>query len=272
MGRFFKTGIPLGVYLSSKIVLNILMSPIHQLSLFHKIFLGFVCLTLVLAIAFQFFRATEQEHVSRGEHLENYIRNEVPGWEVRDLPVGETEFMVNTVERILRFDDVLYRSFERNGVNFSIFITYWGEGKNPVREVAKHTPDRCWTTSGWRVVDIYNRFPMEFTDFSLLPTEKRMFTFHGRPMHVKFWHLVGGQPYDSGTGFNMIPNPVRFIQDFFEEILIGRQEQYFIRITSSVPFEEIEFEPAYQALLEDLRAFLEKPVKQEVALAGTIID
>lgn len=216
-------------------------------------FLSLVAVSLVLAVGFQFIGKEEEEHVSRGNHLDDFIRNEIPGWTARDLPVGETEFVATAVERILRYDDVLYRSFEREGVNLAIFVSYWGRGKSSVREVAAHTPDRCWTTAGWKVHTIENQVPMDYHSFQLMPAERRKFTFHGTPMHVTFWHIVGGEPFSTGSRFNLVPNPVTFIRDFFQEMRVGRQEQYFVRITSNVPFSEIEFEPAYLAILEDLK-------------------
>jgi hypothetical protein len=229
------------------------MSPLKSLPLPQKIFLALVALGLLLAIATQFLSPAEEEHVTRGAHIDNYIRNEIDGWEARDLPVGETEFVASAVERILKYDDVLYRTFQRGNVNIGVFISYWGRGKSSVREVSAHTPDRCWTTSGWQVVSIDNQVPMDFHTFQLMPAEQRVFTFHGTPMYVKFWHIVGGEPFFSGSRFNAVPNPLTFVQDFFQEMQVGRQEQYFVRITSSVPFSEIEYDPAYLAIIEDLR-------------------
>ena len=105
---------------------------------------------LVAAVALQgltLFRETPQQ---RGPHLNGFVPGTVPGWSGRDVPLGANEFLSSEVEKVLNYDEAVYREYSRAGESFGVYVAYWGPGKMPTRLVASHTPDRCWTENGWR--------------------------------------------------------------------------------------------------------------------------
>lgn len=72
------------------------------------------------------------------------------------------------------------------------------------------------------------------------------------PTYVLYWHLVGDQLYDYGGGFNRRPGWVRWWRDMLHYAIAGSQPQYFIRLTSNRPFDELERDPGFQAVVEAL--------------------
>jgi hypothetical protein len=66
---------------------------------------------------------------------------------MEDVPLAQTEELVNTVEGRLRFDDVISRLYTSGSNQVGVYIAYWEPGKVPVRMVGVHTPDTCW--SAW---------------------------------------------------------------------------------------------------------------------------
>ncbi|MCH8475778.1 MAG: hypothetical protein LAT55_11195 [Opitutales bacterium] len=214
-----------------------------------------IALALILAIAgfvFRFFSPTYEES-AMVEHLDDYIPTEVQGWEARDLPLGPNEFASDRAERILKFDEFLYREFTRGDIEFAVYIAHWGRGRMPIRDVNTHNPDRCWTENGWACTDMVFNKDLELMGKSFQPGEWRIFEdVEGREIYVMFWHLVEGEVYDFGERFNAIPHPSRWVRDVFYQAFRGSPEQYFIRITANVPLEEIWYEDPVLQVMDGL--------------------
>lgn len=191
---------------------------------------------------------------ARPHHLAQVIPSEINGWTWRDLPLGANEFMNGQVEKILNYDECLNREYNQGGLNFGIYLAYWGPGKMPTRLVASHTPDRCWTENGWRCLEMKFKQTRQLGDATLQPAEWRSFapSTGGRPTYVLYWHLVEGQVYDYGERFNAVPDPVRWWKDAVQQVYLGSREQYFIRITSTVPFENLWQDPGFREVLNGL--------------------
>ena len=135
-----------------------------------------------------------------------------------------------------------------------MYVAYWGAGKMPTRLVASHTPDRCWTENGWRCLAMKFKQRQNFGTVALQPAEWRLFEppLGGAPVYVLYWHLVDGRIYDYGERFNNVPSPVRWWKDAVEQALHGSQEQYFIRLTSSEPLENLWNDPGFAQVLTGL--------------------
>ncbi len=58
--------------------------------------------------------------------------------------------------------------------------------------------------------------------------------------------------YDYGDGFNQRPDPLRWWRETVHYALKGSADQYFIRLTSDRPFEEIWQDPGFQEVLTSL--------------------
>ena len=120
-------------------------------------------------------------------------------------------------------------------------MAYWGSGKMPTRFVASHTPDRCWTENGWHCLQMKFMQDEVVDGTALKPAEWRLFEppDGGKPVYVLYWHLVDGRVYDYGRRFNAVPEPMRWWKDAVQQVLRGSREQFFIRLTSSEPLEQL---------------------------------
>ncbi|MGA3007490.1 MAG: hypothetical protein ABSE59_06325 [Opitutaceae bacterium] len=220
-------------------------------------------LVLGVAVGIQnvhFFHETPKSH---DPHLAEVIPLAIPGgWTGTDVPLGATEFLSNEVEKVLNYDSVLYREFNRGGESFGVYVAYWGAGKMPTRLVASHTPDRCWTENGSRCIAMKFKQPESFDGVALQPAEWRVFEppQGGSPIYVLYWHLVDGHLYDYGDRFNKVPSPVLWWKDAVQQAVLGSREQYFIRLTGNEPLENLWNDPGFDAILRGLeRLGLVKP-------------
>ncbi len=125
----------------------------------------------------------------------------------------------------------------------------------PTRLVASHTPDRCWTENGWRCLEMRFKQPVALDGAPLPDAEWRLFEppQGGAPVYVLYWHLVEGRLYDYGSRFNNVPDPVRWWKDAVQQAMLGSREQYFIRLTSSEPLENLWNDPGVMEVLRSLR-------------------
>ena len=89
---------------------------------------------------------------------------------------------------------------------------------------------------------------------ALQPAEWRLFEppSGGSPIYVLYWHLVEGRTYDYGDRFNAIPDPVLWWKDAVQQAMLGSREQYFIRLTSGAPLEELWNDPGFSEVLRGL--------------------
>lgn len=197
----------------------------------------------------------DTESVVRPIGLSDQIPLVVSGWTGRDESLGSTEFLESVTERNLNYDDMVNRVYQRPGEEFGVYIGYWSPGRMPVQKVASHTPDRCWTENGWFCID-YRR-DVDLTAASgaqLYPSQWREF----RPpssqdsTYVLYWHLVGGDLYDYGEGLNKSLGPIAWWKETLHYAFKGSADQYFIRLTSNRPFDEIWEESGVQEVVEAL--------------------
>jgi hypothetical protein len=205
-------------------------------------------------VALQGLQLIQGPQQTRGPHLAKMVPRDLPGWSVRDVPLGPNEFMAGEVEKVLNYDEFLNREYNRAGESFGVYVAYWGAGKMPTRLVASHTPDRCWTENGWRCQTMKFKQSGIFNGLDLQPAEWRLFLppRGDQPTYVLYWHLVEGRTYDYGERFNAVPSPTRWAQDAVQQALLGSREQYFIRLTSSEPLESLADDPGFAAVLRGL--------------------
>lgn len=213
--------------------------------------LGFVILALVVAL--QIHNPFQNEPgESKSPHLGEYVPTQARGWEVEDKDIGPTESLRNRAIGILNFDEYIYRNYSRaNGSEFfEVYIAYWAPGKVSTMEVSSHTPDRCWTENGWQVLERKHAVQEVINGTRLLPSEWRKFEINGNEQYVHFWHLVGGKPYSYGERLNKFPTPVSYVRDVLQSEILGTGEQYFVRVNTNIPFEELWKNPGFQKVIE----------------------
>ena len=238
-----------------------------------KLILGVLLLLISGGVALQFARV---RNVKKGDTqmaaspvgLNEKVPTHLSGWSGRDEPLGPNEFMQSAVEKNLNYDDYVNRIYERRGRSVGIYVAYCKAGRMPVQKVASHTPDRCWTENGWVCDDA--RYPelVSTGETTLKPAYWRIFyppgaTGESAKQYVLYWHLVGDELYDYGEGFNQRANPIQWWRDTLHYAIKGSAEQYFIRLTSNVPFDQIQDDLGYQELLEALSALGLRAEKDE---------
>jgi hypothetical protein len=191
---------------------------------------------------------------ARGPHLAQAVPRELPGWTAKDVPLGANEFMNSEVEKILNYDEFVNREYRRGSQSFGVYVAYWGAGKMPTRLVASHTPDRCWTENGWRCLDMKFKQVRSVDGQALQPAEWRAFepASGAKPTYVLYWHLVEGRVYDYGERFNAVPDPVLWWKDAVQQAMLGSREQYFIRLTSTEPLENLWNDPGFAEVVRGL--------------------
>jgi len=216
-------------------------------------FLGFAVLALLLV--FNFYNPFSADPgPGKGVHVSGFVPTELEGWEVKDKRLGETESVERRAEGILDLDDFVYRNFSRNGGEefFEVYIAYWSPGKASIVDVTAHTPDRCWTLNGWEIVDLKHRVENRANGLPLRPAEWREFEIQGNEQFVYFWHLVGGESYQYGKRVNTFPTPYEYVRDFLRSKVLGTGEQYFVRINTNIPFEELWRNQQFQQVLAEV--------------------
>lgn len=190
----------------------------------------------------------------------------VSGRDSVDEPLGPTEFLQTAVEKSLNYDDMVNRVYRSGARSFGVYVAYWSPGRMPAQKVASHTPDRCWSESGWTCEAMRIDDRIKVGDQLLLPARWRLFrppVEGGAKQYVLYWHLVGGDLYDYGDGFNQRPDPLKWWRDTVHYALKGSSEQYFIRIMSAQALEELQGDVGFQEVLGALAtlglAATEKP-------------
>lgn len=222
------------------------------------------------AILLQFLPRPDHAGPSRGEHLASTFPHELPGWKVQDRELGQTEAVRAAADKQLKLNDYIYRTYEKGRLTFDLYVAYWAPGRMPVQMVASHTPDRCWTENGWTCTDMQFAVPVRQGGFDLKPAQQRSFELEGTARNVLYWHLVEGEPYDYGSRFNNTPDPRRWIAGFWNGLWEGQPEQYFIRLSSTLSFQELWREPVF---LEVVDGLVKLGLQQEtLALSGRNLE
>lgn len=190
-----------------------------------------------------------------------------PGWTIKDKPIADSPELKEAVAEILNFDDGVFVDYTQGTTRLSVYIAYWRPGRMSHRLVAAHTPDVCWVNGGWKKELAGPTPPLTIAEDGSVKLflntanhgappreipagEARIFSAHGNPEHVWFWHLVGqeSKSYSSGGA----PPWYASIMDLFTKGLNQRDEQFFIRLSSNVPLQELQKEPVLPVVLGHL--------------------
>ncbi|WOO42345.1 exosortase C-terminal domain/associated protein EpsI [Rubellicoccus peritrichatus] len=213
------------------------------------ILFGFICFGfLAFALAYQMFiwQPERRETVE----LAKAVPAAYDGWEIADHPLAESEEMQDRVSDILNFTDAIFRSYKQGDTDISVYIAYWEPRKMPVRLVQAHTPDICWVRNGWTVTDSEYSVSLECNGVPLMPAEFRVMTKDPALQYVYYWHVIGNEIYVNrivGTWDRLDP-----LKSLFRLGLNQQREQFFIRVASNKPFDEIWDLPIMQDIMTDL--------------------
>ena len=185
--------------------------------------------------------------------LADRIPSDVAGWRSVDKPLAGTPEQERNVDSILQYTDALVREYRNGPYNFEVYVAYWAPKTMPVRLVQAHTPDICWVRNGWAVGGGESAVALTAEDESLKLAEYRRMVIprnQSVERHVYYWHVVGDHIYTTDAiGMWDRWDPVKSL---FRFGLNQRTEQFFIRVSSSQPFETIWNEPGVQEIMGSL--------------------
>ena len=168
-------------------------------------------------------------------------------WQSTAIPMADGPSVEERVIAALRCDAAEMRSYRADGHEFSVLALHWCTGKISHRLVAVHTPDTCWTNSGWRFEEHSFAWP-DATKFSLAtPIQYRKFKQGAHSVHVAFWHLSDGKVVFYHT--LGLPPPSAVLQDLLGFRFNQQGEQYFVRITSAEPLEQLQQVRGFEDIL-----------------------
>lgn len=160
-----------------------------------------------------------------------------PGWTMTQKPIASTPEMEQAVAEVLNFDDGIFVDYTRGPERLSVYMAYWIPGKMSHRMIALHTPDVCWVKTGWTKLRESTEVNLHAGNQTLPNTESRCFLANGVKEYVWFWHVVGPNVKSYATGFK--PPWYAALTDLWSEGLKQRQEQFFIRLSSDRPLEQM---------------------------------
>lgn len=192
-------------------------------------------------------------------HLAVVVPMEVGKWQGKDTPLGETEEVQRASENILSVTEYLSRKYTSSNSEFTLYISYWAQGKESVTQASTHVPDNCWVRNGWtNLVDKKSDGNlMSLNGKNLKPFYKREFEIKEpsgaiQNRKVAYWYIVNGKPYDYGKGETSIPSPTKYIKNMIKQSREGIPEQYFVRVDSARPIDEILKDKDFQKILNAL--------------------
>ncbi len=170
------------------------------------------------------------------------------GWTV------ETAGDLNRFAGILETDNLVQRTYlkgpESDPTQITVYLAYWAPGQTTVSNVAVHTPDACWPGAGWQPVPAAaTRLTPVVGGRTLPPAECRLFTNHGFPQYVWFWHL-----YDGRAITQRDPRSPRELLALAWRYGFRKDgDQLFVRVSSNRPWETVASEPLLTEIFAHLR-------------------
>jgi hypothetical protein len=118
----------------------------------------------------------------------------------------------------------------------------------PAREIAFHVPDQCWVSVGWTQSAADYHYQREFEGHLLAPAQFRQFDGPNGHQYVIYWHILNGRAIVySADGTHSQMTTLRALLRFG---LRHKGEQYFIRIASQGPLDDLWNDEGFQEIME----------------------
>ena len=207
---------------------------------------------ILVAVGVQLMPPNLQTHFAPPKPLAEWLTPSVAGWVSKDEAIANTPEMKAKVGELLNYTDSVFRIYQKGGRQLAVYLAYWRPGQMDPRLVAAHSPDVCWAETGWKHAAPAAEWRVEVSDVHTLGSgQLREFDNQGQTQHVVFWHFVGGRPsglverYVRGQSFwtwdQIIKNP-----------RAPKYEQWFVRISSNEPLDQLAGDPLWEALITQL--------------------
>ncbi len=182
--------------------------------------------------------------------LADIVPDDLRGWTSEDFEMAESPEAAARISDFLNFDDSLFRVFTRGRTQVGLYLAYWTPGKTSYRWAGAHTPDTCWVQAGWTRLDRKHQIPLEAGDTRLKAAEFGTYEKDGQERDVYFWHLVGGETYGyDQQGMHNIWGALIDVKRFGLNL---RKEQFFIRLSTNRPLEDLKQMPDFERILASL--------------------
>ena len=86
----------------------------------NRILLIFGSVVVLSSLALQFIPPPDHTGPSKGSHLSDTLPTDLPGWNVEDQELGETEAVRAAADKQLQLDDFVYRTYQKG----AFLLTY----------------------------------------------------------------------------------------------------------------------------------------------------
>jgi hypothetical protein len=165
------------------------------------------------------------------------------------------------MDLILNFDEAIFREYEKGLIKVQVYMSYWRPGKAHFRSVYGHTPDVCWVRGGWRPIVQDSDYSFSLggkVPLALKTGQYREFVIGDERIYVIFWQLLNGEPFTYGTYGE--PPATAIFTDILTQGFKQKPEQWFVRISSNIGFEQLKNDLGFQLLMRSMTKFeLEVP-------------
>lgn len=202
-----------------------------------RLWLGLVVALLAVAVGAQVIGWSRQREQLRPPDLGALFPRELPGWQVRDVPLAETPDQIKNVEGILQFDGALCRIYRRGNQEISVYVSYWLPGKVPASLIDAHVPDICWVDNGWSMTKQPALAPRETGKKTVPVPNCREFESGSQRLQVAFWHVSGhelrAQVGVAEAALSLRERIARRWVQVCRAIMTAPGEQLFLRVSTT---------------------------------------
>jgi hypothetical protein len=207
-----------------------------------------LALLLAAAVVLQILPQRESSVVKRDAPLADYFSREMAGWRSEDRPLAETPSELAAVCKILNYDEAILRFYRKGDQEFSLYTAYWRPGKMPAREIDFHVPEVCWVMIGWKECASDYHYQREFEGRLLAPAQYREFDSPQERQYVLYWHILDGRAvsFSSDSSHSQLTT----LGSVFRRGFNQKGEQYFIRIASRSPLDDLWKDEGFQEIME----------------------
>lgn len=215
--------------------------------------LVFAVTVLFVVVAFQLFGRSSRNDSTVPPELATLVPRSLPGWVSEDKPVADSPEMLKNVERILNYDDAIYRIYKKGDLEVALYMAYWLPGRIHPSGIDAHTPDVCWVANGWSMRELQGFQGRSPAGRLVNVPNFREFTVDGQRLTVAYWHFVGRAVRQSDSVaerfLSVGERAARRFSQMWDAVFSEAEQQLFIRISINGDLREAGDLAPFQACL-----------------------